>query len=283
MPEVRASGGARIRYDDVGQGEPALLLIPGWCTRRDLFQPLLSLCSARRRVLRVDLRGHGDSEQGPGDFHGGDILEDLLAVVEASGAGQVVPVALSHAGFWALELRRELGAERVPRLVLLDWLVTEAPPTFLSTLHGLVSANWRRAREDLFREWTTGVEREDLRRFIIDEMGGFPEEMWARAGREIAAAYGREGSPLRALTGLSPATPTLHLYARPDTHDYLEAQVAFSARHTWFHVMRLPAVSHFPILEVPALIAAVLESFVTGRHTPVRTGPDLDPGVSLPT
>ncbi|MCP3098748.1 alpha/beta hydrolase [Myxococcus sp. K15C18031901] len=282
MPEVRSSGGARIRYDDVGQGEPALLLIPGWCTRRDLFQPLVPLCAARRRVLAVDLRGHGDSEPGPGDFDGGAILEDLLTVVEASGARQVVPVALSHAGWWALELRRELGAERVPRLVLLDWIVTEAPPTFLATLHGLVSANWKRAREDLFREWTAGVEREELRRFIIEEMGAFPEEMWARAGREISAAYSREGSPLRALTGLSPATPTLHLYARPDSHDYLEAQVAFGAHHPWFHVMRLPAVSHFPTLEVPALIAAGIEAFVSGRTTAVKTGPGVDRGTPLP-
>jgi hypothetical protein len=41
-------------------------------------------------------------------------------VIEASQAQHVVPVALSHAGWVAIELRRRLGA-LIPKLVLLDW------------------------------------------------------------------------------------------------------------------------------------------------------------------
>lgn len=271
MPEVRSAGGARIRYDDVGQGALTLLFIPGWCTRRDVFTPLVPLCAERHRVLSVDLRGHGDSEHGEGDFDSGTALEDLLAVVAASGAEQVVPVAVSHAGFWALELRRELGAERIPQLVLLDWIVTEPPPPFLATLRGLMSERWGRTRDELLQEWTRGVENEAVLRAIHEDMLEFSEEMWARAAREIAAAYSREGSPLRALAGLSPATPTLHLYSQPDEHDYLEAQVAFGATHPWFHVMKLPAVSHLPTLEVPELVAVGIEALVSGRRTAVST------------
>lgn len=271
MPEVRRAGGARIRYDDAGQGALTLLFIPGWCTRRDVFSPLVPLCARRHRVLSVDLRGHGASEHDEGDFDSGTVLEDLLAVVEASGAKQVVPVTLSHAGFWGLEMRRELGEERIPRLVLLDWLVTEPPPPFLATLRGLMSERWGRTRDELLQQWTQGVENEAVLRAIHEDMLEFSEEMWARAAREIAAAYAREGSPLRALAGLSPPTPTLHLYSQPDAHDYLETQVAFAATHPWFHVMKLPAVSHLPSLEVPELVAVGIEALVSGRRTAVST------------
>ncbi|NTX00973.1 alpha/beta fold hydrolase [Myxococcus sp. CA040A] len=278
MPEVRSTGGARIRYDDVGQGALTLLFIPGWCTRRDIFSPLVTLCAERHRVLCVDLRGHGESEHGDEDFDSDTVLEDLLAVIDASGARQVVPVAISHAGFLALELRRELGAERIPQLVVLDWIVTEPPPPFLATLRGLMSERWGRTRDELFQQWTRGVENKDVLRAVHEDMLEFSEEMWARAAREIAAAYSREGSPLRALAGLSPATPTLHLYSQPDTHDYLETQVAFAATHPWFHVMKLPAVSHLPTLEVPGLVAVGIEALVSGRRTAVSTAhPDLGP------
>jgi len=271
MPEVRCAGGARIRYDDVGQGALTLLFIPGWCTRRDVFGPLVPLCAGQHRVLSVDLRGHGDSEHGEGDFDSDTVLDDLLAVVEASGAERVVPVTLSHAGFWALELRRELGAERVPQLVLLDWIVTEPPPPFLATLRGLMSERWGRTRDELLQQWTQGVENEAVLRSIHEDMLEFSEQMWARAAREIAAAYSREGSPLRALAGLSPSTPTLHLYSQPDAHDYLETQVAFATTHPWFHVMKLPAISHLPTLEVPELIAVGIQALVSGRRTAVST------------
>ncbi|MFP2912881.1 alpha/beta fold hydrolase [Pyxidicoccus sp. 3LFB2] len=279
MPEVHSSGGARIRYDDVGRGEPALLFIPTWCTTRGAFQTLVPRCAARRRVLSVDLRGHGDSESGGADFDSATILEDLLAVVEASGAKQVVPVAMSHAGWWALELRRELGAERVPRLVVMDWIISEPPLAFTEALRGLMSERWTEARDGLFRMWLEGVHDDSVLRFVRDDMAAFGEDMWARAAREIASAYAREGSPLRALFGLRPATPTLHLYAQPESHDYLAGQVAFSVNNPWFHVMKLPAVSHFPMLEVPDLVTAGIEAFVSARETYMNTALDM-PGAA---
>ncbi|WP_164000119.1 alpha/beta fold hydrolase [Pyxidicoccus caerfyrddinensis] len=279
MPEVRTSGDARIHYDDVGRGEPALLFIPGWNTTRDAFRDVLPRCAARRRVLSVDLRGHGQSGGGGTDFDSATVLDDLLAVVEASGARQVVPVALSHAGWWALELRRELGAERIPKLVLLDWIVTEPPLAFTEALRGLMSERWMRTRDGLLDMWLDGVEDPNIIRYAREVMGGFGEDMWARAAREIASAYAREGSPLRALSGLSPSTPTLHLYSQPDSHDYLEAQVAFGAQHPWFHVMKLPAVSHFPMLEVPDLVAVGIEALVSAQQMYINTALDI-PGAA---
>ncbi|AEI68801.1 alpha/beta fold hydrolase [Corallococcus macrosporus] len=272
MPEVHTRGGARIRYDDVGQGEPALLFLPGWCTTRASFQKLLPRCSAFRRVLSVDLRGHGESEGGGSDFDSTTVLEDLLALVEASGARHIVPVAMSHAGWWALDLRRALGPTRVPRMVLLDWIATEPTPTFLHAVRGLQTERWSEVRDTLLQGWLKGLDDASIRRFVRDDMGAFDEAMWARAGREIEAAYAREGSPLHALAALEPMPLTMHLYARPESHDYLAAQVDFGVEHPGFHVLKLPATSHFPALEVPDMVAAGIEALVSAREVPIHAG-----------
>ncbi|MDR5694420.1 MAG: alpha/beta fold hydrolase [Armatimonadota bacterium] len=135
MPEVQ-SHGIRISYDDYGQGEPALLFMPGWCSSRRVFDELTRRCAQWRRTLAIDWRGHGQSERPTDDFGASDLADDALAVVEASQADRVVPVALAHAGWIAIELRRRLGA-RIPKLVLLDWIVLEAPPPFLGALQSL--------------------------------------------------------------------------------------------------------------------------------------------------
>lgn len=262
MSEIRSrSGGVRIAYDDVGQGEPALLCIPGWATSRAVFRSLVPRLSADHRLLIMDLRGHGGSESS-GDFDSEALVEDALSVVEASGARDVIPVTVSHAGWIAIELRRRLG-ERVPQLILLDWLVLDPPPPFLMALKGLQTEGWRETRDALFNMWLAGVNSEPVIRFIHDDMGSFPAETWRRAGREIGNAYAKFGNPLQALTTLAPPVPTLHLYAQPGEPAYQMGQQSFAASHPWFQVQRLNARSHFPMLEVPDEVAASIDRFVT--------------------
>ena len=86
-----ASDGIRIGYDDLGQGEPALLCMPGWCSSRAMFERLTPLAAGHRRALALDWRGHGESDPAPGDFGGGPLVEDALAVIEASGVERVIP------------------------------------------------------------------------------------------------------------------------------------------------------------------------------------------------
>lgn len=261
MPEVQ-SYGTRISYDDQGKGEPALLFMPGWCGSRSVFDQLAARCAARRRTLALDWRGHGRSEVPGGDFGASALVDDALSVIEASGAEHVVPVALSHAGWIAIELRRRLGS-RVSKLVVLDWIVLEAPPPFLGALQSLQDpARWQQTREQLFSMWIHGLDIPELSRYVREDMGSYGFDMWSRAGREIGSAYATAGSPLQALTTLNPPVPVLHLYAQPDDPAYLAAQQSFSAPHPWFQVRNVQARSHFPLLEAPDDMATVIEGFV---------------------
>ena len=121
---------------------------------------------------------------------------------------------------------------------------------------------WKQAVDETLAMWVHGVDNPDLTRFVQDEIGAYGQAMWARAAREISAAYEKEGSPLQALSHLVPAIPVLHLYAQPQTDAYLNAQQAFAAGHPWFRVRRLKASSHFPMFEVPDDMASAIEQFV---------------------
>lgn len=256
------SDGIEISYDDRGHGEPALLLLPGWCGSRAVFDRLASQCALQRRILSLDWRGHGRSAASSGDFNADKLVEDALAVIAASTAEQIVPVALSHAGWVAIELRRRLGA-RIPKLVLLDWIVLDPPAPFLGALRALQDpAQWQGTRDQLFHMWLHGVDSPELAAYLHEDMGTYGFDMWARAGREISAAYSAAGNALRALSALDSPPQVLHMYAQPDDAGYLAAQQSFSAEHRWFKVVKLDARSHFPMLEVPEAMAVHMEEFI---------------------
>ena len=56
------------------------------------------------------------------DFGHDELADDAMAVIQATGVRRVVPVFQAHGGWPALWLRRLLG-NRVPRIVLLSWMV----------------------------------------------------------------------------------------------------------------------------------------------------------------
>lgn len=252
----------RIAYDRVGDGGPALLMLPGWCADRTCFQDLLSLTGRHRTSVALDWRGHGGSERDVADFGSADLLHDARSVIEQAGLDRVVPVALSHAGWVAIELQRRLGTARVPGIVSLSWMVLGPPPPFLGALEALQDPRqWQQVRGALFEMWTTGVESAQVHAYV-DTMGRYGFDMWSRAGRVIAGDFAPQPSPVAAVAG-APA-PFLHVYAQPTDDEFLRAQQDFAARHPWFHVQRVPGRSHFPCIERPAETAAAIESFVSG-------------------
>jgi pimeloyl-ACP methyl ester carboxylesterase len=252
-----------VAYDDRGSGGEALLFLPGWCGPRSYFDPLVARVHPRR-ALAVDWRGHGESKPAEGDFGAAELVDDALAVLDHADVDSVVPVAAAHAGWVAIELRRRLGPERVPRLVFIDWMVLGAPPPFLDALSAMAApATTRAVVEEVTSMWIGDPEIPAVSAYVAS-MAAMPDDMWARAGREIAASFDRHGVPLDVIDNLDPTPPTLHLYAQPPDPAFLAAQRAYAADHPWFSVVHLDASSHFPIFEVPDAIAEEICTFTSG-------------------
>lgn len=70
-----------LAHDSTGEG-PLLVLVHGITENRHSWDPLLSDLARDHRVLRVDLRGHGESPKGPG-YGVADLAADVEALVDA--------------------------------------------------------------------------------------------------------------------------------------------------------------------------------------------------------
>lgn len=250
-----------IAYDDEAGPDPTLVFLPGWCGPRTLAAPLQERLSGALRTLALDWRGHGESKPADVDFGSAELVEDALAVIDHSGAERVVPVAISHDGWVAIEVRRRLGPARVPRLVFIDWMVLGAPPPFLDALAAMATPTTTRDTVgQLVAMWQADLDLPPLTAYVA-EMASYPDDMWARAAREITASFEQFGSPLEAVAALDPPPKTLHLYAQPDDPGYLEGQRGFAASHSWFDVEHLDAASHFPMFEAADTMAHHIAEF----------------------
>jgi pimeloyl-ACP methyl ester carboxylesterase len=260
------SQGIRIYYDDSGEGEPALLCLPGFCNDHTIFEPLVERLSADHRVLVMDWRGHGKSQASDRDFGFAEMAGDAVAVIEDSGAHSVIPYAQGQLPWVAIELRRQLG-ERVPKMVASSWPVISArgnplASRFLGAMEALQDeARGREAAEKVVAMFVSGAPA-SVQTQIRNQMLSHGFEMWSRAGREISAMFAQEGDPLTALSKLSPPVDVLHVYCQPPAPEYLSTQESFARDHPWFHVRRLEAASQFPTLEVPDETARVVREFI---------------------
>jgi pimeloyl-ACP methyl ester carboxylesterase len=251
-----------LGVDDVGQGEPALLLLTGWCSSRARWAEALPLLAEHRRVVSFEWRGHGESQPATADFGTNEMVQDALSVIDAAGLQAMIPCSASHSGWVAIELRRRLG-ERIPAIVHLDWMVHEPSSAYMDLISELQDPErWSHARDTLFDIWRAGVESEAIDA-ALEVMGRQDAEMWIRSGREIEASYRRAGSPLRALSAFPTVPLVRHVYGQPATPEYLGAQQRFAEEHDWYSVHRLDSRTHFSMIEAPDEVASEIERVAT--------------------
>ena len=96
----------QLGLDDLGDGEPALLLLTGWCSSRGRWAKAAPLLAANRRVVNFEWRGHGSSAPATADFGTAEMVQDALTAIAATGLQRFVVCAASHSGWIAIELRR---------------------------------------------------------------------------------------------------------------------------------------------------------------------------------
>jgi pimeloyl-ACP methyl ester carboxylesterase len=113
-----AANGVNYWYEIHGSGEP-LLLLHGGLFSTGMFGPTLTKLAESRKVIGVDLHGHGHTALGDRKIDPIDIGRDLAVVIKKLGFDQVDALGYSFGGGVALQLAFQ-HPELVRRLVLVS-------------------------------------------------------------------------------------------------------------------------------------------------------------------
>jgi pimeloyl-ACP methyl ester carboxylesterase len=110
--------GLSLYYEEHGSGEP-LVLLHGGLGATELWAPVLPALSAGRRVIAVDLQGHGRTADVDRPFRAETMADDVAALIEHLGLERADLMGYSLGGHVALRTAIQ-HPQRVRRLVVIS-------------------------------------------------------------------------------------------------------------------------------------------------------------------
>jgi pimeloyl-ACP methyl ester carboxylesterase len=256
MPQLEVDG-AELTYDDEGpreSGNVPLVFLHGWTANRHRWDHQMAHFAATRRVVRLDLRGHGDSS-GQGVRTIAELAKDVVSLLDHLGIERAVPVGHSMGGMIAQTLTLD-RPERVERLVLVDSISRMTYSRGRGLLMGastlvpfklFVAANIRRA-------FAPGFPREEVRAYIKSS-ADTPREV-------VMTLYGA----MRAFDVLDRVgeirVPTLMVHGYHDIQLPLKQMLRMAEAYPDAVVRIIDAGHELPV-EKPAELTTALDRFLT--------------------
>ena len=262
MPTLPING-VDIAYDEAGSGPPLLLIHAGIVDRR-MWDDVMPAFAARYRVIRLDLRGYGDTPLPSGEFV---YAADLAALLAALGVERASIVAMSVGGHIALDLAIA-HPELVDRLVIVasgidGWEHSAG----MRALWDEEEAAWDRGDLDEVawvnvRGWLDGPSRGpgdvdaalrqrvfEMQRKALDYDSDDAKGGWLVESRRARLA--------------DVAAPTLVLVGELDQPDFGEIARFLAGAIPDARFAELPGVAHLPPMEDPDGFSHVVLDFLT--------------------
>jgi 3-oxoadipate enol-lactonase len=249
MPTAEVEG-AQLAYRVDGDG-PALVLVHAGIADMRMWDPLVSLLDHRFRVVRYDMRGHGETTYAPGACSD---VDDLGALLDALGIESCVLVGASFGGLVALSFA-SAHPERVERLIVID-----------SPLPG---HEWSERMGEFFAAENAAIEAGR-----IDEAVQLNVELWVGSAevhvRELVAEMQERAFRLQLESepdsaGLEPdlsriTMPTTVVMGENDVEDFVAIAHRLADELPSATLECVPRAAHLPALERPEAVAALIVS-----------------------
>ena len=107
-----------LRYAEAGRGDPAFVCLHGLVDTLEIWDRLAPRLAERRRTLRFDQRGHGESGAPAGPCAREDLADDVVRLLDALGVERAILVGHSMGGIVSMAAALA-HPDRVAGLVLL--------------------------------------------------------------------------------------------------------------------------------------------------------------------
>src|SRR3569623_2884337 len=160
MPDIE-TGGARIWYTVEGRDSaPPVLLLHSLGTSHELWDEQMPALRKSFRVIRYDMRGHGQSSASTGELTIEQLAGDAMAVLDAGGAPRVAVCGISIGGVTGIWLGQH-ASQRVKRLLLANTAGRIGTSDGWSTrMRTVREVGMQKAASDAMLRWLTNEFRE---------------------------------------------------------------------------------------------------------------------------
>jgi pimeloyl-ACP methyl ester carboxylesterase len=267
--DYRSVDGVRLRLRDTGpRDRPAVILLHGFGSSLDTWEPWARALSTRYRVIRFDLPGFGLTGADPtGDYTDAREMKILVDLMDQLGIQRASLIGNSLGGRIAWNFAA-LHPDRVTRLVLVSpdgfaspgfaYGVAPKTPLMMRALpyvapRGLLKANLAAAYAD-----PKHLSEATLTRYRDMMLApGVRRAILARMGQVIL----RDPAPILARI----ETPTLLLWGEQDHMIPIANAADYLRDLPHATLVRLPNLGHVPFEEDPAASLAPVERFLAGQ------------------
>jgi pimeloyl-ACP methyl ester carboxylesterase len=271
--------GDRVAYQDVGNGDEALLLIHGMAGSSETWRAVIPQLSTKYRVVAPDLLGHGQSAKPRSDYSLGafavtlrDLLDELdipraTIIGQSLGGGVAMQFAYQHRDYcerlvlissgglgpdvgWTLRLLSAPGAELI--------LPAIAPPPVVNVgnkVRSWLSASGIRSPR--------GAEMWSAYSSLADSQ---TRQAFLRTLRSVVDYRGQSVSALNRLH-LTSDLPAMVIWGDHDRIIPIEHAYAFNEARPGCRLEVLTGVGHFPHVERPGDVADLLDDFISTTNS----------------
>ena len=115
--------GHKVRYQISGEGDKALVILQGWGTTYEAYDPIMRLLSPHMRVVQFDMPGFGRSPEPEKAWSVLDYTEFFIKFVEALNLKKVMLMGHSYGGRVIIRLASRKPSEipfEIEKLIMVD-------------------------------------------------------------------------------------------------------------------------------------------------------------------
>ena len=234
-----------------------LVFVHGWGGSRGLFADPMAEFAGERRMLAIDMPGHGESEDVDGS-HSMDLYADVIAAaMDEAGIERAVLIGHSNGASAIRQFARRYG-ERVAALVVVDGAMTNQipPETLAAVLQRLESDEYMDLVQAVVGGATQRMRDAEDAQAVRDAAFFTPQEVLSRSMRAM-------GDPSIWEADAVEPPLLLILAAQPAWDEAYFAEVNAIAPRAETHVWE--GASHYLFMDDPERFARVVRAFLGDR------------------